>query len=196
MLAVIKAAGAPWVRECVWGGVCCTRPMSYSATKGKTRATGAGGGVAYSLLYNIGRGGCQGSVPTPLLFVVLMHYVYQRHDDGRAELIGPGEQHVPDHEICRCQLCRKLFPIAEYVRAGAYDGHCRGCQIVRATEDQSGCAEQSTPTPLTRAQEQMLVDEANTLEAVVVTDNDGGPGSARRRTQSCTRCVRHPVEAR
>lgn len=105
--------------------------MVYSQVKCRVRSRGAGGGVADSVLYDLNRGGCQGSILMPLLFIVLAHYVYLKHDGGRDGLFGPGEA-IPGRRMPRCGLCRKFFPVWEYTEAGADDGHCRACQIVRA----------------------------------------------------------------
>jgi hypothetical protein len=108
--------------------------MIYSSVKCQVRCRGAGGGEADSFAYDQDRGGAQGSVLMPLLFVLLMHHVYLQCDSGHAAIYGAGEAQI-ERTMARCKLCAKLYKWWDYI---ANDGHCRGCQIVRA-QPEGGC---------------------------------------------------------
>ena len=142
--------------------------MIYTSVKCQVRCRGAGGGEAYSAEYDQDRGGAQGSVLMPLLFVLLMHHVYLQCDTGHRAIYGTGEVQV-ERQMARCKMCQKLFPYWTY---RAHDGHCRGCQIVHALpEGNQSDAEVSGATPgavrrsMTRAAAAALRPQAATLPA-------------------------------
>ena len=114
----------------------------------------------------------------PLLFLILCHFVYQKHDTGREGLHGPGEQTEP-RRLARCALCARLFKIWEYPNAHR-DGYCRICQIIRSLPEKAPAdrAEAVTSRTSDRAAQQQLTWEAEQrlvaeLEKVRPTPLDG-----------------------
>jgi hypothetical protein len=102
--------------------------MIYSSVKCQVRCRSAGGGEADSFEYDQDRGGAQGSVLMPLLFILLMHHVYLKCDTGHNAIYGTGEAQI-ERTMARCKLCAKLF---KYWTYRVNNGHCRGCQLVCA----------------------------------------------------------------
>ena len=94
----------------------------------KVRARSAAGAALDSDPYEFNRGGAQGSVLMPLLFILLSHYLYKRHDAGRVGIYGAGEHDV-GRRMPRCVNCEVLYPAWEYK---VHDGFCRPCQIISA----------------------------------------------------------------
>eukprot|EP01047_Picozoa_sp_COSAG01_P039205 COSAG01_NODE_3225_length_6386_cov_25.050581_2_plen_926_part_00 len=99
--------------------------MLYRDVQCMVRTKSANGETAYSHPYHPTRGGCQGSVWMPFLFLILAHYTYKRVDPGRSQIYGEGEDNGTDWP--RCTACEKLFDPA---LVPTPDGECRGCQII------------------------------------------------------------------
>ena len=62
--------------------------MLYRDVQCMVRTKSANGETAYSHPYHPTRGGCQGSVWMPFLFLILAHYTYKRVDPGRSQIYG------------------------------------------------------------------------------------------------------------
>eukprot|EP01052_Picozoa_sp_SAG31_P019005 SAG31_NODE_1368_length_8614_cov_12.018203_6_plen_297_part_00 len=115
--------------------------LLYSSMTARVRARSANGNTHISRAYELNRGGAQGSVLMPLLFILTVHYLDKRHDTGRHGIYGPGE--LQSHETQqKCKVCERPYP--RYPDA-AEDGSCRSCQLLRLIAADKD--ELTTPVP-------------------------------------------------
>eukprot|EP01052_Picozoa_sp_SAG31_P007823 SAG31_NODE_379_length_16485_cov_3.654583_12_plen_215_part_00 len=101
--------------------------LLYRSMTAKVRSRASNGDMALSEAYELNRGGAQGSVLMPLMFILTMHYLDKRHDPARAHIHGPGER-TPPASATECALCMKTYVPFDHLRE---TGHCRPCQLAR-----------------------------------------------------------------